>query len=86
MVLTEKELKKNNNRIAIVTTPYRVVLKPNERKNIPTHTDMELRHPTTTTLIHETDDASIPDFVDVAPGIVNFAAGHRNSFNITLSN
>ena len=59
MVLTEKELKKNTNRIAIVTTPYRVVLKPNERKNIPTHTDRELKHPTTTTLIHETDDASI---------------------------
>jgi len=61
MVLTEKELKKNNNRITKVrsATPYRVVLKPNERKNIPTYSDRELRHPTTTALIHETDDASI---------------------------
>ena len=28
----------------------------------------------------------LPDFVDVTPGIVNFTTGHRNSFNITLSN
>ena len=86
MVLMEKELKKKEDRVAIIRSavPHRVVLKPNATLDLPTYADKKIRYPITTVLLHESKEATIPAFIDVTPGIVNYCK--LNEYTVTLSN
>lgn len=88
MVLAEKELKKKGDRIAIIrcATPHKITLKPNETADIPAYADRQVRYPTTTALLEESEEANIPDFVDVSPATVSYSFGQRKDYTVILSN
>lgn len=88
MVLREKNLKQSNNRIAIVRSAqsHKVTLGPNKTVTITASTDREADHPETLALLEESKDASIPAYIDVMPGVVQFNCNRRNTFNVTLTN
>lgn len=88
MVLTDREVRKNDGRIAVVRSDVssRIIIKPNETVDIPAYTDRQVRCFTTAAMLQETEDASIPDYLDVTPGIVNYNCDRRNEFTVTLSN
>jgi len=87
IVLRDKELKKNNDRIAILRSaiPCKIMLQPNSRVDIQATTDRVLKVPRTTAMLHETKESNIPSFIDVTPGIVDFEYGKHN-YVVTLSN
>lgn len=80
-------MKKSKNKIAIVrcAVPHKLILKPNETLDIPAYTDRGLKCPPTTAILQETEESSIPEFVDVTPGVVHYKYG-CNSLIVTLSN
>lgn len=84
----EKELKRNKNKVAIVrcAEPTRIILGPNESRDILGETDKELEYGQTTAIIHETEDSVLPDFIDITPGIVNYDKEKNRQLIITVSN
>ncbi|KAL4226329.1 hypothetical protein ACF0H5_014312 [Mactra antiquata] len=83
--LRDKELRKNNNRIAVLRNAVneKIILKPNESINIPVYTDKEVNYQDTTALIHETQESKLPFFIDITPGIINYK--YRNNDEITVN-
>ena len=88
MVVRDRTLKKNNNRIAIVRSamPHKVILKPNETVNVRAYLDNEIDHCVTPALIKQTEDSSIPDYLDITPGVITYEYGKNKNFVVTLSN
>ena len=88
LVIRDKELNKCGNQIAIIRSAElsRIILGPNETKTIKGRTDKELGFQTTTAMVHETSDSSLPDFVEITPEIINYRHGTTKEVNITLSN
>lgn len=84
----EKELKRNKSKVAIVrcAEPTRIILGPNESRDILGETDKELEYGQTTAIIHETEDSVLPDFIDITPGIVNYDKEKNRQLIITVSN
>ena len=77
-----------NNRIAVVRSAEKekIILRPNESKEIKAYIDIELNHPSTLAITHETEDSGIPSCVDVTPALVQFEKGSRKELAVTLSN
>ena len=88
ITVREKEMKKMNNRIALVRSAEKekIILRPNESKEIKAYTDKELNHPSTLAITHEIEDSSIPSYVDITPTLVQFEKGKRRELGVTLLN
>lgn len=88
MVFIERKMKKTEDRIAIIRSAaqQRIVLHPNETLDLPAYADKQVRYPTTASLLQESEEANIPDYLDVSPGVVNYCYGQRNEYRVTLSN
>lgn len=74
MVLREKNLSKCKNRLAVVrcAMTHKVTLAPNRSVSIMAYTDKGIDHPETTAMFQETEDAAIPAYIDVTPGIISY--------------
>ncbi|XP_053372981.1 uncharacterized protein LOC123532109 [Mercenaria mercenaria] len=88
IVLRKKKLQQNKNRIAIVRSavPHKVLVKPNESITIDVYTDKEIDHPVTNAILQETEDATLPGYIDVTPGLVRYEYGNNMAMKVTLSN
>lgn len=88
IVLRDKELKRNNNRLAVVRSAVaeKIILHPNESIDIPGIVDKELDYPTTTAILQETSDSNIPDFIDVTPAVIQYKYRRNDELKVNLSN
>ena len=62
VTVKEKELITNKNRFAVVMSAEvsKIVLGPNESKDIRGHTDREIDHQPTSAILHESEESSLP--------------------------
>jgi len=88
MVLTDRELKRKKDRIAIVrcAATAKIILRPNETIDIPAYADKKMRYLNTAAVLLETPEATMSNDIDVAPGLVNFEYEKKTIFHVTLSN
>ena len=88
LTLREKELKKNKNRIAIVRSAekQKIILGPNESKNIVGQKDPLCDYGNTYALFHESEYASLPHYADIATSLLNLDSGKRNTLTVNISN
>jgi len=88
MVLRDKELKRNHNRIAIIRSSIseRILLKPNETIQVKGFIDREMNYPTTTAIIQESEEAGLPEYIDVSPAVIQYQFGKNHEVMVTLSN
>ena len=88
LVIRDKELSKSGNQIAIIRSAEtsKIIVGPNETKTIKGRTDKELGYQTTSAMIHETSDSSLPDFIELSPEVINYTYGRTKEVNITVSN
>jgi len=80
MILRDKELKRNHNRIAIIRSSIseRILLKPNETIQVKGFIDREMNYPTTTAIIQESEEASLPEYIDVSPAVIQYQFGKKS--------
>ena len=80
MVLRDKELKRNHNRIAIIRSSIseRILLKPNETIQVKGFIDREMNYPTTTAIIQESEEAGLPEYIDVSPAVIQYQFGKKS--------
>ena len=74
MTVREKELIRKKNRVAIIVTcaeASKIVLGQNERKDIHGYTDREMNHQPTSAILQESEDSSLPSYIDIAPSVIN---------------
>ena len=88
MTLRERELKRNNNKIATVRNAesHRIRLGPNQSINIRCTTDKELDHTPTCAIVTETKDSSLPSYVDLTPTVIHFTHGCKKEILVNVSN
>ena len=88
LVVRDKELKRNRNRLAIIRSAAadRIILRPNESFDIPGIIDKEIEYPDTTAIIQESTDSSIPDFIDIAPAVIQYRYRQNGEMKVNLSN
>ena len=87
MTLRERELRRNNNKIATVRCAegHNIRLGPNQAINITCTAEREVDHEPTCALISATGNSSLPDFIDITPAIVHFDSG-RQEIVVNLTN
>jgi hypothetical protein len=87
LVLREKELKKNKDRLAIIrnATPHRLIIHPNETLNIQGYMDKEIDYHPTVAITQKYKESSLPDYIDVTPS-VNYNYGKNKEVTISISN
>ena len=88
IVVRDRELRKNNNRIAVIrcAETSKVILKPNQTISVKGNTDKEMNFTSTTAIIQGSEDSAIPHYVDVTEAVIHFESGQRKEVNVTLSN
>ena len=88
IVLKEKTLRRNKDRIAVVRCAERktVTLGPNESKTIRGYTDKELNYHATCGLLQETSESPLPDFVDITPTVVLYENKKHMDMEVNLTN
>ena len=88
ITMRERTLKRNSNRLAIVRSAIcdKVILKPNETKNIKAYADQKLNYPKVNAMLHEATCATIPDYVDISPGLMEYEYDSTQEFLVTISN
>ena len=74
MAVREKELIRNKNRVAIVrcAEASKIVLGPNESMDIHGYTDREVDHQPTNVILQESEESSLPSYIDIAPSVINY--------------
>ena len=45
-----------------------------------------MRYPSTTAIIQESEDSTIPEFIDITPAVLPFEIGKKQEITVTLSN
>ena len=88
MVIRERELRRNNNRIAIVKCAEigKRILGPNQSINVKAYVDKGMEYQPTNCIVQETKDSSLPDFVDVTPGLIQYKYGQNEELMVNISN
>ena len=67
-------------------TAEKIILKPNETKTITACADKQIPYQKTYAILHETEDATIPNFIDLTPSLVEYEYGKHSDIFVTLSN
>lgn len=88
IAIQKRELKKNNDRIAIVRSAELAtrVLGPNQSIYIRGYTDKELKYKETTAMLEECTDSSLPEFVDVTPSVINYKYNNNGEVLVNINN
>ena len=86
--IREKELAKNKNRVALVrcAEAEKIVLYPNETRDIVCHTDKELEYAHSYAIIHETENSSLPSDIDITPSLITYKSEKGVQLMVNLSN
>ena len=88
IVIREKDLKKNKNRLAVVRSALtkKVSIGPNQTVQVIGTTDKVLDFPCTTAIIQESKDSQLPESIDVTPSVIQFDSRQRKQVVVSLSN
>lgn len=88
MVIRDRELRRNKDRIAIVRCAgtQKITLRPNESIEILGYTDKELDFPDTTAILQETENSSIPSYIDITPAVIRYQYRKNGAIAVNLSN
>ena len=88
MVLQQKELRRNNNRLGIIKSAenHCVFIPPNTSITINGYVDKGMPHHTTTALLHSTASSSIPNDLEIAPTIINYQYPMKNLVKVNIDN
>ena len=54
-----------------------IILKPNETKTIRAYADNQIPYQKANAILHETEDATIPNFIDLTPSVVEYEYGKQ---------
>jgi len=87
LVVREKTLRRNKNCLAILRcdTEQKITLGPNETKHIPVKADRKLPYSEAHALVSETEDTSLPEFIDIGPTLVTYDV-KKNEYVVEVSN
>lgn len=74
MTAREKELIRNKNRLAIViyAATSKIISRPNKSKDIHGFTYKEIDHQITSAMLHESEEASFPSYIDITPTVLTY--------------
>ena len=88
ITIRNRELRKNNHRLAIIrcAADRKIIIHPNQSLEIAGYTDKEMSYPSSTALIHETEDSHLPSSIDVTPAVVQYTYGKNTDIKVNLSN
>jgi len=88
MSMREKELKRNKNKIATVRSAETRVrqIGPNQSINITCISDKEIDHQPTCAIITDTENTTLPNFIDITPAVVHCDNINKKEIIVNLSN
>ena len=88
ITIRERELRKNNNMLAIIrcAANRKIVINPNQSIDIAGYTDKEMNCPSTTAVIQETEDSHLPSSIDLTPAVVQYTYRKNTEIKVNLSN
>lgn len=88
MVIRERELKKNKNRLAIVRSAesQNISIPANSSVTIQSVTSKEFEFHTTCAMFTETEDSIIPSDFEITPAVVTYKYGQNGLLHVQISN
>lgn len=88
IAIRERELRKNKNRLAIIRSAEnsKLSIGPNQSVSIKGYLDKELEYNPTCAIIQEAKDSSLPEYIDVTPGVMQYNYKKNKEVYVTLSN
>lgn len=88
IAVRDKQLKRNKDRIAVVRNAEvgNITIGPNESKDIYGYTDKEINHYQTCALLQETEESSLPNFLDITPTVIHYQNRKKSSVIVNVSN
>lgn len=88
ITVREKALLRNKNRVAIVRSSEtdRIILGPNENKNISGYTDREIDHQPTCAILQESSESALPSFVDITPTVLQYEHKKNKAVIVNVTN
>lgn len=88
IVLREKELSRNNNKLAIVKFAgnANIIIPPNTNITLPGYLDKQLQYCRTSAMIHPTTSSILPSDLDVAPSLIEYEYHQTNEVSVEVSN
>lgn len=88
MTVREKELIRNKNRVAIVrcAEASKIVFGPNESKDIYGYTDREIDHQPTLAILQESEESSLPSYIDIVPSVINHGSTKYAEVAVNVTN
>ena len=88
ITIREKELRRNNHRIAVVKCAIveKLTIQPNRSVEVLGYTDQELNYPSTTAMMQECEDSQISTDLDVTPTAIQYKYKDNGEIKVTLTN
>ncbi len=88
IAVREKQLKRNNDRIAIVKCgeSSRITIGPNESKDVRGYTDREIYYQPTCAILQECEESSLPSFIDITPSVVQYKNQRNTEVLVNVTN
>lgn len=88
MVLKQRELRRNNNRLGIIKSAenHCVLIPPNTSITISGYVDKGIPYHLTTALLHSTIYSSIPSDLEIAPTLINYQYPKKNLVKVYIDN
>jgi hypothetical protein len=88
IVVREKELKRNKHRVAVIRSAEQnnIHIGPNESINISGYTDKELDYKPTCALLQESEESSLPNYLDIAPTVIHYQYKKNGIIQVNISN
>jgi len=88
IAIREKELKKNSDRLGLIRCAEvsKITLGPNETKYIHGYIDKELEYHSTCAIIQETESSTLPDYIDIASGVIHYNYKKNDKVTVNISN
>jgi transposase InsO family protein len=88
MVLRDRQLSKTNYRLGIVKCAEQkaIVVPPNSQVVVAGYVTRDVQYPATCALLQPTQQAGIPDDVDISPSLISYEYGKNGLVDVHLSN
>ena len=88
MVIRERELKRNKNRLAIIRSAetQNITIPANSTRTIQCVTSKELEFQTTCAMFTKTEESIVPSDFEITPGVINYTFGQNGLLHVQISN
>ena len=88
MTVREKTLIRNKNRVAVVrcAEASKIILGLNESKDFHGFTDREIFHQITSAILHESEESSLPSYIDITPSVITYDNSKNAEVIVNLTN